>query len=120
MAQFSPAPRTKIGAVGFRPHPIPLHFTLWIDTLNRGARHYGHSELPQRPQLTLDSSEYPVSPLGGQRFNESTERTLRFLRRALVVSIGKRHKRLWRHQNSVENALVHIRNLASVPFRNRT
>jgi hypothetical protein len=60
-----------------------------------------------------------MSSLGGQRFNESTERTLRFLRRAPVLSIRKRPKRAWLHQNSVENALVHIRNLIYVPFRNR-
>ena len=53
VAQGLAAQWTMVGADGFRPHPVPLHFTLWIDTLNRGARHYGHSELPQRPQLTL-------------------------------------------------------------------
>ena len=47
--QLFPARRATIGAGGFGPHPIPLHFTSWIDTLNGGARHHGHSELPQRP-----------------------------------------------------------------------
>jgi hypothetical protein len=49
VAQLFPARRAMVGAVRFSPHPIPLHFTSWIDTLNGGARHHGHSELPQRP-----------------------------------------------------------------------
>jgi hypothetical protein len=43
------ASRAMVGADSLGPHPIPLHFTLWIDTLHGGARHNGHSELPQRP-----------------------------------------------------------------------
>ena len=50
--------RTRIGAHRLRSHPIPFDFTLRIDTLNRGARHDGHAEFPQRPFLT-----WPVSPL---------------------------------------------------------
>jgi hypothetical protein len=49
VAQLFPARRAMVGAVRFSPHPIPLHFTSWIDTLNGGARHHGHSELPQWP-----------------------------------------------------------------------
>ena len=49
VAQLFAARRAMIRAVRFSPHPIPLHFTSWIDTLNGGARHNGHSELPQRP-----------------------------------------------------------------------
>jgi hypothetical protein len=49
MPQLFPARRAVVGAVRVGPHPIPLHFTSWIDTLNGGARHHGHSELPQRP-----------------------------------------------------------------------
>jgi len=82
MAQRFAAKRALVGADYLRPHPIPLHFTLWIDTLNRGARHDGHSELPQR----LPTRPLPASPLGGQSFIESTERTFEFLRCALVVS----------------------------------
>jgi len=51
VAQLSPARRAMVGAIRFGPHPIPLHFTSWIDTLNGGARHHGHSELPQRPPV---------------------------------------------------------------------
>jgi hypothetical protein len=71
------------------------------------------------PNSPLFHEKSPVSPLGGQRFNESTERTLRFLRRAPVVSIRKRHKCVQLLQNSVEITLEHILNLASVPFRHR-
>lgn len=53
MAQRLATKRTLVGANCLRPHPIPLHFTLWIDTLNRGARHDGHSELPQQPPSHL-------------------------------------------------------------------
>jgi hypothetical protein len=45
------------------------------------------------PNSPLFHEKSPVSPLGGQSFNESTERTVRFLRRAPAVSIRKRHKR---------------------------
>jgi hypothetical protein len=80
--QLFAARRATIGAGGLGPHPIPLHFTSWIDTPNGGARHHGHSELPQRPPT--HSAE--VSPFGGQKFAERTERTCEFSRRAFVAS----------------------------------
>jgi len=51
MPQRFSASRAMLGAGGIGPHPISLHFTSWIDTLNSGARHHGHSELPQRPPV---------------------------------------------------------------------
>ena len=51
MPQCLSAGRAILSAGGIGPHPIPLHFTSWIDTLNSGARHHGHSELPQRPPV---------------------------------------------------------------------
>ena len=51
MPQRLPASRAILRASRIGPHPIPLHFTSWIDTLNGGARHHGHSELPQRPPV---------------------------------------------------------------------
>jgi len=51
VAQLFPACRAMLGAGRIGPHPISLHFTSWIDTLNSGARHHGHSELPQRPPV---------------------------------------------------------------------
>ena len=53
MPQRLTTQRTMVGADHLRSHPISLHFTLWIDTLNRGARHDGHSELPQQPPSHL-------------------------------------------------------------------
>ena len=90
VAQFFPARRTTIGAGCIGPHPIPLHFTSWIDTLNSGARHHGHSELPQRPPT--HSAE--VSPLGGQKFDERTERTCKSSLRALGASTENHPTRL--------------------------
>ena len=98
MAQFFPARRAVIGAVRFGPHPIALHFTSWIDTLNSGARHHGHSELPQRPP----THPAEVSPFGGQRFDERTERTIKFSLRALGASTGNYPNRLWCPKKSVE------------------
>jgi hypothetical protein len=49
VAQLFPTCWAMAGARGTGLHPISLHFTPWIDTLHSGARHHGHSELPQRP-----------------------------------------------------------------------
>ena len=98
VAQLFAARRAMIRAVRFSPHPIPLHFTSWIDTLNGGARHHGHSELPQRPPT--HSAE--VSPFGGQRFDERTERTSKFSLRALGVSTENHPNRLRSPKKSVE------------------
>jgi len=98
MAQFFPARRTTVGAGGFGPHPVPLHFTSRIDTLNSGARHHGHSELPQRPP----THPAEVSPFGGQRFDERTERVGKFSLRALGVSTENYPNRLWFPKKSVE------------------
>ena len=92
------ARRAMVGASGIGPHPIPLHFTSWIDTLNGGARHHGHSEFPQRPPT--HSAE--VSPFGGQRFDERTERTIKFSLRALGASTENHPNRLWSPKKSVE------------------
>ena len=62
VAQRLPARGAMVGAVGFSPHPIPLHFTSWIDTLNSGARHHGHSELPQRPPTHSLQVNFPWRP----------------------------------------------------------
>src|ERR1700720_2016529 len=62
MTQLFPARRAMVGAVRFRPHPIPLHFTSWIDTLDGGARHHGHSELPQRPPPHFAGMSFPWRP----------------------------------------------------------
>jgi len=48
-AQGLAAQRTPIGTDRFGPHPIPFQVAFRIDTPNGGARHDGHSELPQRP-----------------------------------------------------------------------
>jgi len=61
VAQRLPARRAMIRAVRFSPDPIPLYFTSWIDTLNGGARHHGHSELPQRPPAHSFASELPLA-----------------------------------------------------------
>jgi len=95
MPQLFPARRAMLGAGGVGPHPISLHFTSWIDTLNSGARHHGHSELPQRPPT--HSAE--VSPFGGQRFDERTERTSKFSLRALGASTGNYPNRLRQPRN---------------------
>ncbi len=89
--QVFSARRATIRAGGIGPHPISLHFTSWIDTLNGGARHHGHSELPQRPP----THPAEVSPFGGQRFDERTERTHKFSRRVLGVSIENHPNTLW-------------------------
>jgi hypothetical protein len=94
MAQLFPARRAMVGAVRFGPHPIPFHFTSWIDTLNSGARHHGHSELPQRPPT--HSAE--VSPFGGQRFDERTERTRKSSLRAAGASTENHSNCLWRQK----------------------
>jgi hypothetical protein len=62
VAQRFPASRAMVGAVCFGPHPIPLHFTSWIDTLYGGARHDGHSELPQRPPTHSAEVSSPWRP----------------------------------------------------------
>jgi hypothetical protein len=62
VAQRLPASRAMVGADRLRPHPIPLYFTLWIDTLNSGARHNGHSELPQRPPTHPAEVSFPWRP----------------------------------------------------------
>ena len=51
-----------VGAVRFSPHPISLHFASWIDTLYGGARHHGHSELPQRPPTHSAEVSSPWRP----------------------------------------------------------
>jgi hypothetical protein len=56
------ARRAMVGSHSFGPHPIPLHFTSWIDTLNSGARHNGHSELPQRPPTHSAEVSSPWRP----------------------------------------------------------
>jgi hypothetical protein len=101
VAQLFPARRAMVGAVRFSPHPIPLHFTSWIDTLDGGARHHGHSELPQRPP----THPAEVSPFGGQRFDERTERTSKFSLRALAASTENHPNRLWSPKKSVEKTL---------------
>src|SRR5882762_320339 len=95
MPQLFPARGAMLGAGGVGPHPISLHFTFGIDTLNGGARHHGHSELPQRPPT--HSAE--VSPFGGQKFFERTQRTRKFSPRALVASIENHPNRLWQPRN---------------------
>src|SRR5258708_26531791 len=62
VAQLFATPRAMIRAVRFSPHPLPLHFTSWIDTLNSGARHHGHSELPQRPPTHPAEASSPWRP----------------------------------------------------------
>src|SRR5579864_9362524 len=98
--QLFSARRATIGGGGFSPHPIPLHFASWIDTLNSGARHHGHSELPQRPPT--HSAE--VSPFGGQKFAAQTERTRKFSLRALVASTENHPNRLWLTKNLWKNS----------------
>ena len=98
VAQFFAARRAMIRAVRFSPHPIPLHFTSWIDTLNGGARHHGHSELPQRPP----THPAEASSLGGQKFAERTERTCKFSLHAAGVSTENHPNRLWYPKKSVE------------------
>jgi len=71
MAQGFAAHGTLVGAHSLRPHPISPRLALWINTLNRRARHDGHSELPQRPSTR--SAE--ASPFGGQKFTEWAEQT---------------------------------------------
>src|SRR5579863_8275108 len=85
------ASRAMLGAGGVGPHPISPHFTSWINTLNGGARHHGHSELPQWPPT--HSAE--VSPFGGQKFGERTRRTRKFSPRALGVSTENHPYSLW-------------------------
>jgi len=60
--QLFPASRAALGVGGTSPHPISLHFTLWIDTSNRGARHHGHSALPQWPPTHPAEVSYPWRP----------------------------------------------------------
>jgi hypothetical protein len=62
VAQRFSASRAMVGAGGIGPHPIPLHFTTWIDTLNSGAWHHGHSELPQRPPTHSAEVSSPWRP----------------------------------------------------------
>lgn len=62
MSQRFSASRALLGAGGVGPHPISLHFTSWIDTLNGGARHHGHSELPQRPPTHSAEVSSPWRP----------------------------------------------------------
>jgi hypothetical protein len=62
VAQQLPTRGAMVGAVRFSPHPIPLHFTSWIDTLDSGARHHGHSELPQRPPTHSAEVSSPWRP----------------------------------------------------------
>jgi hypothetical protein len=62
VAQLFPARRAMVGAVPFSPHPISLHFASWIDTLYGGARHHGHSELPQRPPTHSAGMSSPWRP----------------------------------------------------------
>ena len=100
MAQGFAAHGTLVGADGLRSHPISPCLALWINTLNRRARHDGHSELPQRPSTR--SAE--ASPFGGQKFTEWAERTKRFSRHALGVSMGKHPNSWWRCYKSVENS----------------
>jgi hypothetical protein len=61
VAQLFPARRAMVGAVPFSPHPISLHFASWIDTLYGGARHHGHSELPQRPPTHSAGMKLPLA-----------------------------------------------------------
>ena len=62
VAEGFPAQRALIGTNRFGPHPIPFDLALWIHTLNRGARHDGHSELP--PAAATHPRE--VSPLAAR------------------------------------------------------
>ena len=98
VAQRFPARGAMVGASNIGPHPIPLHFTSWIDTLNSGARHHGHSELPQRPP----THPAEASSLGGQKFAERTERTCKFSLHAAGVSTENHPNRLWYPKKSVE------------------
>ena len=100
VAQLFPARRAMVGAVRFGPHPIPLHFTSWIDTPNGGARHHGHSELPQRPPVHSLQVNSPWRP----EFDERTERTCKFSRHALGVSIENHPNSLRYPKKSVEKS----------------
>lgn len=86
----------KIGA-----KPMASFFTSWIDTLNGGARHQGHSALPQ----WLPAQRMSVSPHGSKEMCERTGRTRGLLRADESVSTGKRRKRwefilrLWKKQS---------------------
>jgi len=62
VAQLFATRGAMVGAVRFGPHPIPLHFTSWINTLDSGARHHGHSELPQRPPTHSAEVSSPWRP----------------------------------------------------------
>ena len=43
------ADRALLRGDGLRPDPVAPCFTIWIDTLKRGARHKGHPLSPQQP-----------------------------------------------------------------------
>jgi hypothetical protein len=96
--QRLPARRTMIGAGGIGPHPIPLHFTLWIDTLNGGARHHGHSELPQWPPTHPAEVSSPWRP----EIRGADRADLQFSLCVLGVSTENHPNSLWYRKKSVE------------------
>jgi len=100
------ARRAMVGASGIGPHPISLHFTSWIDTPNGGARHHGHSELPQRPQLTLrkwaplvarDSTNGPSGPANSHSAH------LRRQQKTTPIACGPQ-RNLWKKRSTPEPA----------------
>jgi len=123
MAQRLSASRAMLGAGRIGPHPIPLHFTSWIDTLNGGARHHGHSELPQRPT----SHSVEVSPLAARNSTNGPSGPANFRsahlwsqRKTTPTACGTA-KYLWKNRENSSNHPAALRRLVtfSHPLRSR-
>jgi hypothetical protein len=56
------AGRAMLGGEEIRANPVTARFTVWINTLNGGARHQGHNALPP----LLPAQEMDESPLGSK------------------------------------------------------
>jgi hypothetical protein len=121
MAQRLSASRAMLGAGGVGPHPISLHFTFGIDTLNGGARHHGHSELPQRPT----SHSVEVSPLAARNSTNGPSGLANFRsahlwcqRKTTPTACGTA-KYLWKNRENSSNHPAALRRLVTFSHPSR-